>query len=147
MIRTLLTMLSCAPILALLLLCASPAQAKRVALVIGNDQYENVPNLQKAVNDARALGRTLKDLDFELITAENVSRREMNQKLQEFAAKLGRGDEAIFFFAGHGVQIDGQNFLLPTDIPNASPDQEAYLGTSPSVSIRCWILFAGAAAG
>jgi len=128
MIRFLFVGLSCAPILALLLLmCASPAQAKRVALVIGNNQYENVPNLQKAVNDAHALGQTLKDLDFELITAENIGRREMNQKLQEFAAKLGRGDEALFFFAGHGVQIDGQNFLLPTDIPNASPDQEAFL--------------------
>ncbi|GAG43454.1 unnamed protein product, partial [marine sediment metagenome] len=52
--------------LALLLMCASPAQAKRVALVIGNDHYENIPDLKKAVNDARALGQTLKDLDFEL---------------------------------------------------------------------------------
>ena len=120
-------LLSCVPLLALLLMCASPAQAKRVALVIGNDQYDSIPDLQKAVNDARALGRTLKDLDVELITAENLTRRAMNQKLQEFAAKLERGDEAIFFFAGHGVQIDGQNFLLPTDIPNAGPDQEAYL--------------------
>ena len=51
-------LLSCVPLLALLLMCASAAEAKRVALVIGNDQYENVPNLQKAVNDARALGRT-----------------------------------------------------------------------------------------
>jgi len=127
MLRSLLAGLSCASILTLLLMCASAAEAKRVALVIGNDQYENVPNLQKAVNDARALGRTLKDLDFEIITAENLTRREMNQKLQEFARKLERGDEALFFFAGHGVQIDGQNFLLPTDIPNAKPDQESFV--------------------
>ncbi len=127
MFRSSLALLVCAPILALLLMCASTAEAKRVALVIGNDQYENVPNLQKAVNDARALGRTLKDLDFEIISAENLTRREMNQKLQEFARKLGRGDEALFFFAGHGVQIDGQNFLLPTDIPNAKPDQESFV--------------------
>jgi hypothetical protein len=127
MFRSSLALLSCAPMLALLLMCASPAEAKRVALVIGNNDYENVPDLQKAVNDARALGKTLKDLDFEIITAENLTRRAMNQKLQEFAAKLGRGDEALFFFAGHGVQISGQNFLLPTDIPNAKPGQEAFV--------------------
>ena len=103
MFRSLLAGLSCAPILALLLMCASPAQAKRVALVIGNDNYENVPDLQKAVNDARALGKTLKELDFELVAAENLNRREMNQKLQEFAAKLGEGDEALFSFAGHEI--------------------------------------------
>ena len=136
MLRYLLAWLSCAPILALLLMCASPAQAKRVALVIGNNQYENIPNLQKAVNDARALGRTLKDLDVELITAENLTRRAMNQKLQEFAAKLGRGDEALFFFAGHGVQIDGQNFLLPTDIPNAKQGFRLLFSASPFPSFQ-----------
>lgn len=127
MFRYLLAVLSCAPIIALLLIFAPPAEAKRVALVIGNNNYENVPDLEKAVNDARALGRTLKDQNFELISAENLTRREMNEKLQEFAAKLDRGDEALFFFAGHGVQISGQNFLLPTDIPNAGPDQESYV--------------------
>jgi len=127
MFRSLLAVLSCAPILALLLIFAQPAEAKRVALVIGNNDYDNVPDLEKAVNDARALGRTLKDLNFDLIAAENLTRRGMNEKLQEFAAKLDRGDEALFFFAGHGVQLSGQNFLLPTDIPNARPDQESFV--------------------
>lgn len=127
MFRSFLAGFSCAPILVLLLMCASPAQAKRVALVIGNGDYVNVPDLKKAVIDARALGQTLEDMDFELVAAENLTRRAMNLKLQEFAAKLGEGDEALFFFAGHGLQIDGQNFLLPTDIPNAAAIQESFV--------------------
>jgi len=127
MFRSSLALLFCATILASLVPGASPVEAKRVALVVGNNDYENVPDLQKAVNDARVLGQTLKDLDFELIAAKNLTRREMNRKLQEFAAKLGRGDEALFFFAGHGVQIGGENYLLPTDIPNPKPGEESYV--------------------
>jgi len=59
MFRSLLAGLSCAPMLTLLLMCASPAEAKRVALVVGYDQYESAPNLQKAVKDARTLGAIL----------------------------------------------------------------------------------------
>jgi len=106
---------------------ATGASAKRVALVIGNDAYTEVERLQKAVNDARAMAETLGDVGFDVTQAENLSRREMNQQLQSFASRLEVGDEALFFYAGHGVEIEGRNYLLPTDIPNASLGQDDFV--------------------
>lgn len=103
------------------------AEGKRFAFVVGNNEYENVVDLQKAVNDARSIGETLKGLGFDVTVAENLPRRDMNLKLQEFAAKIGRGDDAVFFYAGHGLQISGENILLPTDMPNARPGQEDFV--------------------
>lgn len=103
--------------------------AKRVALVIGNDDYAQVTKLQKAVNDARAMGATLEGIGFAVLRAENVSRRDMNRQLQLFASRLEAGDEALFFFAGHGIEIAGRNYLLPVDIPGAKPGQEDFVKT------------------
>ena len=98
--------------------------ARRVALVIGNDRYDNLDPLQKAVNDARAVGDTLARLGFEVIRIENAPRRAMNQKLVEFTGKIGRGDTAFFFYAGHGVEVKGINYLLPVDTPQARDGEE-----------------------
>jgi tetratricopeptide (TPR) repeat protein len=98
---------------------------RRVALVIGNDKYENVPQLKRAVNDARAVADHLGKLGFEVITVENGNRRTMSEKLTELAGKLGRGDTAFFFFAGHGIAVKDGNYLLPTDTPDINEDQEA----------------------
>jgi hypothetical protein len=104
---------------------AAPAQAaKRVALVIGNNDYKNVPKLQKAVNDARTMGDTLKQLGFAVMVAENQNRQGFSQSLLAFDASIEPGDTAFFFFAGHGFEIAGQNFLLPTDVPAATEGQE-----------------------
>src|ERR1700739_5000573 len=104
---------------------AAPAHAeKRVALVIGNNDYKNVPKLQKAVNDARAMGDTLKQLGFEVMVAENQNRQQFSQSLLAFDNAVGPGDTAFFFFAGHGFEIAGQNYLLPTDVPAATEGQE-----------------------
>jgi hypothetical protein len=100
---------------------------KRVALVIGNDRYESLPGLQKAVNDARSIGDTLSRLGFEVVKVENAPRRIMNQKLVEFTGKIGRGDTAFFFFAGHGVEIRGVNYLLPIDTPAARDNEEGLI--------------------
>jgi uncharacterized caspase-like protein len=110
---------------ALLMLLALPAQAeKRVALVIGNNDYKNVPKLQKAVNDARAMGDTLKQLGFTVMVAENQNRQQFSQSLLAFDNAVGPGDTAFFFYAGHGFEIAGQNYLLPTDVPAATEGQE-----------------------
>src|SRR5882672_4116048 len=104
---------------------AAPAHAeKRVALVIGNNDYKNVPKLQKAVNDARAMGDTLKRLGFSVMVAENQTRQAFSQTLLAFDNAVQPGDTAFFFYAGHGFEIAGQNFLLPTDVPAASEGQE-----------------------
>ncbi|MCP5084960.1 MAG: hypothetical protein GY948_25020 [Alphaproteobacteria bacterium] len=112
-----------------LLLAASGnfALAKRVALVIGNDDYQEVVKLQKAANDAKAMGDVLESVGFEVYRANNVARRNMNFQLQSFYSKLQPGDEALFFYAGHGIEIAGRNFLLPTDIPSAKPGGEDFI--------------------
>jgi hypothetical protein len=108
-----------------LLALAAPAHAeKRVALVIGNNDYKNVPKLQKAVNDARTMGDTLKQLGFSVMVAENQTRAAFSQTLLVFDKAVDAGDTAFFFYAGHGFEIAGQNFLLPTDVPAASEGQE-----------------------
>lgn len=104
---------------------AVPAYAqKRVALVIGNNDYRSVPKLLKAVNDARTMGETLKQLGFSVMVAENQNRVQFSQSLLAFDNAVGPGDTAFFFFAGHGFEIAGQNYLLPTDVPAATEGQE-----------------------
>src|SRR5512147_928444 len=104
---------------------ASPAHAgKRVALVIGNNTYENVPQLQKAMNDASAISQELAKLGFDVVSAENVGRRAMSRALVELESKIESGDTALIYFAGHGFAVDGTNYLLPVDVPAAGPGEE-----------------------
>jgi hypothetical protein len=103
----------------------APAQAeKRVALVVGNNDYKYVPKLQKAVNDARTMADTLKQLGFSVMVAENQNRQQFSETLLAFDKAIEPGDTAFFFYAGHGFEIAGQNFLLPTDVPAATEGQE-----------------------
>lgn len=101
-----------------------PAHAKRVALVIGNDAYSNVAPLKKAANDANALALTLTDLGFDVMKEINAARRVMDSRLNELNNRVEAGDEVVVFFAGHGISVRGQNYLLPTDIPKIRPGQE-----------------------
>lgn len=103
----------------------APAFAeKRVALVIGNNDYRNVPPLQKAVNDARAMSDALKQLGFTVLFAENQNRKAFSETMLAFDKAVDPGDTAFFFFAGHGFEINGQNYLLPTDIAAVTQGQE-----------------------
>ncbi len=92
--------------------------------MVGNNDYRNVPKLQKAVNDARTMGDTLKQLGFTVMVAENQTRQAFSQTLLAFDKSVEPGDTAFFFYAGHGFEIVGQNFLLPTDVPAATEGQE-----------------------
>jgi TPR repeat protein len=110
---------------------AAPAFAeKRVALVIGNDRYQNLSaerQLQKAANDAQAVGDSLSRIGFQVIRGVNLTRQGMIDKLSELTARLEPGDTAAFFYAGHGVAIGGVNYLVPSDVPAISPDAESRL--------------------
>jgi TPR repeat protein len=101
------------------------AAAKRVALVVGNNSYENLPDLQKAVNDARAVSGALGELGFQVDTAENITRREMNRRLADLELAISPGDEVFFFFAGHGVAIGPANYLIPVDMPQPREGEES----------------------
>jgi hypothetical protein len=103
----------------LLALCLAfwtvPAHAeRRVALVIGNGAYPTAP-LKNPVNDASDMARTLRELGFEVIQRENASLRQMEDALDEFWQSLRKGGTGLFFFAGHGLQVKGVNYLVPVD--------------------------------
>jgi len=119
--------LSCVALLVLAVLAGGIGSAwaeKRVALVIGNNDYRNVPKLLKAVNDAHTMAETLKQLGFTVVVAENQNRQEFSETLQNFDNALQAGDTAFFFYSGHGFEIMGRNYLLPVDIPAATSGQE-----------------------
>jgi hypothetical protein len=119
------------PLLLLAALLAEPleagAQQRRIALVIGNDDYESVPKLQKARNDSRAMAETLKGLGFEVVAAEDLGRRAMSRAVLELEKRIQQDDVVLFFYAGHGFAIDGRNYLLPVDIPAPDPGEEAII--------------------
>src|SRR6266481_5324864 len=117
-------LLACSLVASLMALTGPAYAAKRVALVVGNNDYKNVPKLQKAVNDARTMGDTLKQLGFSVMVAENQTRQAFSETLLAFDKAVESGDTAFFFYAGHGFEIAGQNFLLPTDVPAATEGQE-----------------------
>src|SRR5216684_3417087 len=117
-------LLACSLAASLMALTAPAYAAKRVALVVGNNDYKNVPKLQKAVNDARTMGDTLKQLGFNVMVAENQNRQAFSETLLAFDRAVEAGDTAFFFYAGHGFEIAGENFLLPTDVPAATEGQE-----------------------
>jgi hypothetical protein len=98
-----------------ILLLAGPAQAKRVALVIGNSDYKNVAPLANPGNDSSDVGSALERLSFQVLKVRNGNYDAMRRGLLEFA-RLARGSEiAIVFFAGHGMEVGGENYLIPVD--------------------------------
>ena len=102
--------------LLLLAFAASVAHAeRRVALVIGNSGYEHVTQLTNPDNDAKGMAEKLTSLDFEVVTGTNLSLRDMRKTVREFIAKLEGADIALFFYAGHGLQVSGENYLVPID--------------------------------
>jgi uncharacterized caspase-like protein len=89
---------------------------RRTALVIGNGAYTNVPTLRNPPNDAALVAATLKDLGFDVLAATNKSQREMKQLIRDFGQRLrASGGVGLFYFAGHGVQSNGHNYLIPLD--------------------------------
>jgi hypothetical protein len=98
---------------------AQESGPSRVALVIGNGAYGDAP-LRNAVNDARSMGARLGALGFHVITAEDAGRDAMQRSILEFAASLRDDSTGLFYYAGHGVQSRGRNFLLPVDAEIAS---------------------------
>src|ERR1700682_3600988 len=90
----------------------------RVALVIGQSNYRSVVALPNPANDAMAMSQLLSDAGFEVLSAADLSQNEMRERVSDFAAKVAaRGPDtvALVFYAGHGLQIDGENLLVAGD--------------------------------
>ena len=96
------------------LVAFTPAQAARQALVIGNSAYADSP-LKNPVNDARAMDAKLRSLGFEVQKVENLKRTQIGRTLSGFAARIRPGDEVVVFYAGHGLQVKGVNYLPAVD--------------------------------
>ena len=110
---------------AVLLGTHSASAESRLALVIGQSAYRSVPALPNPANDARAVTQLLTDSGFEVSTASDLSQGQMREAVSDFAGKVaakGADTVALVFYAGHGLQIDGENFLVPVDI---DPKREA----------------------
>jgi raffinose/stachyose/melibiose transport system substrate-binding protein len=88
---------------------------QRVALVIGNGDYQHVSPLPNPGNDARALSEKLRALDFEVTTAIDMTRADLEETVLRFGAESEGADIVLIFYAGHGLQVDGENYLLATD--------------------------------
>lgn len=108
---------ACLLMCALVFTFAVPAHAARHALVVGNDNYQQIPRLEKAANDARSIAAALGTLGFQVDTGLNLTRRQMSRKLSALQRRIKPGDEVFFFFAGHGIAIGAENYLLPVDVP------------------------------
>ena len=104
---------------AVLLGAQSAFAESRLALVIGQSAYRSVPALPNPANDAKAVTQLLTDSGFEVSTASDLSQSQMRETVSEFAGKVaakGADTVALVFYAGHGVQFDGENYLVPIDI-------------------------------
>mgnify|MGYP001408489866 FL=1 len=102
---------------------AGAGTGKRRALVIGNDAYEALAPLQKAVADADSVAKTLSGLGFEVTSADNLARDPFDETLEAFYRSLEENDVALIFYSGHGLASEGSNFLLPVDMPMLEPDE------------------------
>jgi uncharacterized caspase-like protein len=119
---------------ALLLAIAVPAAAqapqsaapdKRIALVIGNGGYQYVPRLANPTSDARLIAETLQGLGFKLIgdkAQEDLDKQHFDQAVQTFGNEIQGTSVALFYYAGHGIQVNGNNYLVPV---SANPTREA----------------------
>jgi uncharacterized caspase-like protein len=122
---------------------AAPAGESRIALVIGNDAYRDSP-LLNPVNDAKAVSKALREAGFEVIERHNQGATEMRRAIREFGERLRGKGAGLFYFAGHGVQVNGRNFLIPAnadikyedEIEDQSVDVALVLGKMESAKAR-----------
>jgi hypothetical protein len=129
--RFLITVLSVAAVL----FSANVAKAdKRVAFVVGNGAYKNVAALPNPAIDAKSMAKVLRNVGFDVVEGSNLTRDKMTEKLLEFGKKAEGADVALFFYAGHGIAINGTNYLLPVDADLKS-EMDVKLGSAINIDV------------
>src|SRR5450432_2423289 len=117
------------------MLITTAAQAdKRVAFVVGNGAYKNVQPLPNPAIDAKSIAGVLRNVGFEVVEGTNLSRDKMTERLLEFGKKAEGADVALFFYAGHGIAINGTNYLLPVDADIKS-EMDVKLGSAINIDV------------
>ncbi len=104
---------------------STPKGQKRVALVIGNNEYKEAP-LRNPTHDAEDIANVLRGLGFIVQTKINADQREMDEAVREFVREIQNGDVGLFYFSGHGVQVRGENYLIPVGSPIESETDVRY---------------------
>lgn len=121
----------------------------KVALVIGNSSYAHGGSLKNPVNDAHAMAEKLRSLGFDVVERQNIKAREYGGALREFRSKLKPGAVAVFFYAGHGLQVNGKNYFPAVDadiqgeedVPNQSLDLGHLFSTLDQSKTRLNLVF------
>jgi TPR repeat protein len=88
---------------------------RRVAFVVGNSTYQNVPELKNPLNDAQGISEALRRAGFEVVSANNLDRVSFESELRKFIQSLDGADLSLFYYSGHGIQVGGDNRLIPVD--------------------------------
>src|SRR5471030_59256 len=111
---------------------AATGSGRRVAFVVGNGAYKNVAQLPNPPIDAKAMASVLRNAGFDVVEGINLTRDKMTERLLEFGKKTKGADVAVFFYAGHGIAVDGTNYLLPIDADIKS-EMDVKLGNAINV--------------
>jgi formylglycine-generating enzyme required for sulfatase activity len=115
-------------ILSILLSLTAHAQASRIALLIGNGDYQNAATLANPVNDAKDMAAVLENLGFQVTVKLNASKRTMKYAVRDFGQRLQNGDVALFYYSGHGLQSNDRNYLVPQEADIKSDDEVEFEG-------------------
>ena len=107
---------------------------KRVAFVVGNGAYKNVAQLPNPAVDAKSMAKVLRNVGFDVVEGTNLTRDKMTERLLEFGKKAQGADVAVFFYAGHGIAINGTNYLLPVDADIKS-EMDVKLGSAINIDL------------
>jgi Caspase domain/Putative peptidoglycan binding domain len=107
---------------------------KRVAFVVGNGAYRNVPQLPNPAVDAQTMAGVLRNVGFDVVEGTNLTRDKMTEKLLEFGKRAEGADIAVFYYAGHGIAVNGTNYLLPVDADLKS-EMDVKLGAAINVDL------------
>jgi hypothetical protein len=107
---------------------------RRVAFVVGNGAYKNAQPLPNPPIDAKAMASVLRNVGFEVVEGTNLTRDKMTERLLEFGQKAQGADVAVFFYAGHGIAINGTNYLLPVDADIKS-EMDVKLGSAINIDV------------
>ena len=132
------------------LTCGSAHAERRVALVIGNSAYKSVPRLTNPVNDATLIGGMFKKAGFDQVDIKlDLNAAEMRRALRDFGGSARETDVAVVYYAGHGLELDGTNYLIPTDatletdsdvLDETLPLDRALFAVEPAKQLRLVIL-------
>ena len=118
-------MLKSLAIVGLLLTSVAAHAEQRAALVVGNDNYDHLPDLTKAVNDAKAMGATFKDLGYQVTIGTDLNHKSWLDLVQKFTSSLEKDSTAVVYIAGHGLNVGGTQYIVLTDAPEIAPKASA----------------------